>query len=155
MNMSRDYNLYGVPQDNPVLITYIREVQMKKNPMAFLHNAPVEHLNFSNSHDLTPEMAHSISNLLGGKVNGVLFQSLTGIAAQMMTAPWLAETMNWSGFLVEPDPRQYFSLSKQNAHRPGLQVVHACLSPTGYPKEVSLYCELAGLENADFFFYFR
>lgn len=141
LNMSRDYDLMGVPQDNPALVKYVRDIHMKKYPMTFMRNAnaPVEHLNFTNRHELTPEMAHLVSDLLGKKRFGTFFQSLTGISESMMTAPWLAETMNWGGYLVEPDPRKYFSLRKQNAFRPNVQVIHACLSPNTYPKEVTLH----------------
>ncbi|XP_035776693.1 protein Star-like isoform X2 [Anopheles albimanus] len=141
LNMSRDYDLMGVPQDNPALIKYVRDIHMKKYPMTFMRNsaAPTEELNFNNRHELTPEMAHLISDLLGRKRFGTFFQSLAGNSDSMMTAPWLAETMNWGGTLVEPDPRKYFSLRKQNAFRPNIQVVHACLSPNTYPKEVTLH----------------
>uniref|UniRef100_A0A182IV91 Methyltransferase FkbM domain-containing protein n=1 Tax=Anopheles atroparvus TaxID=41427 RepID=A0A182IV91_ANOAO len=141
LNMSRDYDLMGVPQDNPALIKYVRDIHMKKYPMTFIRNAnaPVEKLNFTNRHELTPEMAHLISDLLGRKRFGTFFQSLTGNSDAMMTAPWLAETMNWGGYLVEPDPRKYFSLRKQNAFRSNVQVIHACLSPNTYPKEVTLH----------------
>uniref|UniRef100_A0A182NUE3 Methyltransferase FkbM domain-containing protein n=1 Tax=Anopheles dirus TaxID=7168 RepID=A0A182NUE3_9DIPT len=139
--MSRDYDLMGVPQDNPALVKYVRDIHMKKYPMTFMRNAnaPVEQLNFTNRHELTPEMAHLISDLLGRKRFGTFFQSLTGNSDAMMTAPWLAETMNWGGYLVEPDPRKYFSLRKQNAFRSNVQVIHACLSPNTYPKEVTLH----------------
>ncbi|XP_053697189.1 protein Star isoform X2 [Sabethes cyaneus] len=141
LNMSRDYDLMGVPQDNPALVKYVRDIHMKKYPMTFMRNAnaPVDHLNFTNRHELTPEMARFVSDLLGKKRFGTFFQSLTGISDSMMTAPWLAETMNWGGYLVEPDPRKYFSLRKQNAFRPNVQVIHACLSPNTYPKEVTLH----------------
>ncbi|XP_049279827.1 protein Star isoform X2 [Anopheles funestus] len=141
LNMSRDYDLMGVPQDNPALVKYVRDIHMKKYPMTFMRNAnaPVEQLNFTNRHELTPEMAHLISDLLGRKRFGTFFQSLTGNSDSMMTAPWLAETMNWGGYLVEPDPRKYFSLRKQNAFRSNVQVIHACLSPNTYPKEVTLH----------------
>ncbi|KFB46434.1 hypothetical protein ZHAS_00014434 [Anopheles sinensis] len=139
--MSRDYDLMGVPQDNPALIKYVRDIHMKKYPMTFIRNAdgPGEQLNFTNRHELAPEMAHLISDLLGRKRFGTFFQSLTGNSDAMMTAPWLAETMNWGGYLVEPDPRKYFSLRKQNAFRSNVQVIHACLSPNTYPKEVTLH----------------
>lgn len=140
LNMSRDYDLLGVEPDNPSLITYVREVHMKKYPNMvtnFLANAgPPEHLNFTNQHELTPQLASEIASLVGGKRQGIFFQSLTGSSGPMMTAPWLAETLGWTGYLVEPDPRKYFNLRKDNARRKGVQVIHACLSPSGYPKEV-------------------
>ncbi|XP_063700260.1 protein Star-like [Culicoides brevitarsis] len=145
LNMTRDYDLLGVQQDNPSLIAYIREVHMKKYPNMVTNflatSGPAEHLNFTNSHELTPKLASDIASLVGNKQKGVFFQSLTGSSGPMMTAPWLAETLGWTGYIVEPDPRKYFALRKDNARRNGVQVIHACLSPTGYPKEVTLHHE--------------
>lgn len=139
LNMSRDYELFGVAQDDPTLIAFLREIHMKKYPMHFLKNAPAEHLNFTNQHELTPEMAHYVADLVGGKLNGAAIQSLTGQAGSLMTAPWLAETLNWAGVIIEPEPRRYFTLRKQNVHRAKMQVVHACVSPNQHPKEVTLH----------------
>jgi len=75
---------------------------------------------------------------VGGKLNGAVIQSLSGPLAHLITAPWLSEELNWMGILVEPEPRWYFTLRKQNAQRQRMQVVHACVSPNPYPKEVSL-----------------
>jgi hypothetical protein len=97
----------NVPQDDPGLILYLRNIHMKKYPMSFMHNhnVPEEVMNFTNSHEMVPDMASYISNLVGGKKNGVFFQSLAGPTAQMMTAPWLVDTLNWGGYLVEAGKR--------------------------------------------------
>ena len=101
--MSRDYDLTNVPQDDPGLISYIKNIHMKKYPMTFTHDQMMkeEVYNFTGSHDMVPEMARFISNLVGDKKNGVYFQSLAGITAQMMTAPWLTDTLDWGGYLIE------------------------------------------------------
>lgn len=137
--MSRDYDLYGVRQDDPTLITFIREIQLKKYPMPFMKNSPIAHLNFTERHELAPEMAKTIANLVDMKKNGVFVQSMPSSSGALLTAPWLAETLNWGGIIVEPEPRKYFSLRKESVHHPTVQIVHACLSPTGYPKEVSFF----------------
>lgn len=134
--MSRDYDLVGVPQDDPTLLTFIRQIHLKKYPMAFMKNAPIEHLNFTERHELASEMAKFIANLVNNKEGGVFVQSLPSYSSNMMTAPWLSETLKWGGIIVEPEPRKYFALRKENVHRSNVQIVHACLSPTGYPKEV-------------------
>lgn len=136
--MSRDYDLLGVSQEDPTLITFIREIHMKKYPLNFLKNSPIEHLNFTQSHELAPKMAKWQSSLVDYKFNGTFVQSMTYAAGSLLTGPWLTETLNWNGVIIEPEPRRYFSLEKQNVHRSNIQVVHACLSPTGYPKEVTL-----------------
>lgn len=45
--------------------------------------------------------------------------------------------MSWRGLLIQPDPRNYFNLKRHNRARS--QAVHACLSPTSYPKEVTFH----------------
>lgn len=141
--MSRDYELNNVAQDNPELVEFLREVHMKKHPMHFLKKEPfTEHLNFTERHEQTPVMAQYISNLVGSKLNGAYIQSMTGSTSNLLTGPWLTETMSWSGTVLEPEPRREFSLRKQNVHRPKVQIVHACVSPNEHPKEVSfvIYC---------------
>lgn len=49
---------------------------------------------------------------------------------------WLEKSFSWSGLLIQPDPRHYFNLKRHNREKS--QAIHACLSPTPYPKEVSL-----------------
>ncbi|XP_036329056.1 protein Star-like isoform X2 [Rhagoletis pomonella] len=165
--MLRDCEFFGVAQDNPTLIAFLREIQMRKYPMHFLKNAPLDdatstasssattagvaasystaatHFNFSAhySEGLAPEMAHYVADLVGGKENGAFIQSLPGAMGYLITAPWLAATLNWAGLVVEPEPRRFFTLRKQNAQRPGLEVVHACISPNPYPKEVTIHNE--------------
>lgn len=140
MNMTRDYDLLNVDQDNPALVSFVRDIHMKKYPMTFLDKVPMEHFNFTaNSHEMAPEIARFVAqDLLKGKKDGVYFQSLTGSNAAVLTAPWLTETMNWGGVIVEPDPRKYFNYRRSYAHRDNIQIVHACLSPHQYPKEVSI-----------------
>lgn len=138
--MSRDYELYGVRQDEPTLLTYIREIHLKKYPMPFMKDTPIQHPNFTSRSDAAPvAMGHLFAGLVGNKRDGVFVQSLPAGSAPLATAPWLAETLGWGGMIVEPDVRIYFGLRKQNAHRDNVQVVHSCLSQTGYPKEVTLH----------------
>lgn len=136
--MSRDYDMKGVRQDDPTLVTFIREIQLKKYPMPYMkdsHGADL--LNFTERHELAPVLAKTIARLVGMKQNGVFVQSMPASAGPLMTAAWLAETLNWGGIIIEPEPRKYFALRKDSTHLPNVQIVHACVSPTGYPKEVS------------------
>lgn len=57
---------------------------------------------------------------------------------------WLEEKLNWQGLLIQPDPRHYFSLKRHNRYRS--QAIHACLSPTPYPKEVTLFPDAEGIK---------
>lgn len=136
LNMSRDYELYGVPQDDPTLLKFVREIHMKKYPMTFLKNLPPKTMNLSDRHELAAEIAELIGKYSITRKGGYFVQSLPWTSGAAMTSPWLSETLKWSGLIVEPDPKQYFELRKENAHRNDVQVVHACLSTTGFPKEV-------------------
>ncbi|KAM7353900.1 EGF receptor activation regulator Star isoform 1-T3 [Cochliomyia hominivorax] len=166
LNMSRDYELVGVAQDDPQLIAFLRKIHMRKYPMHFfktsseaaadnglpgggggvgvnsLNDLTTSHLNLSAyPNELTPKMAYYVANTLQGKTNGAVIQSLTGSLGHLMTGPWLSEMLNWAGVIVEPEPRRYFTLRKQNALRPRMQVVHACVSPNPYPKEITIHNE--------------
>lgn len=161
--MSRDYELSNVAQDDPALIAFLRQIHMRKYPIymgksatsssssgssgvvgGFSKGAASGTGNSSSSgnsgsgNSMADQLAHYVSDLVGGKLNGAVIQSLSGPLAHLITAPWLSEQLNWLGVLVEPEPRWYFALRKQNAQRQRMQVVHACVSPNPYPKEVSL-----------------
>lgn len=138
--MSRDYELHGVRQDDPTLVTVIREFHLKRMPTNFLKNSAPDATSTIERHDLVPEIATTIANLVGQsapKRNGVFVQSLISSSGSMITAPWLSEELGWSGLIVEPDPKRYFGFRKENARRPQVQVVLACVSSNGFPKEVN------------------
>lgn len=164
--MSRDYELSNVAQDDPALIAFLRQIHMRKYPIYMGKSATSSSSSSSSSvvggfskgaasgagtgnsssssgssgsgSSMADQLAHYVSDLVGGKLNGAVIQSLSGPLAHLITAPWLSEQLNWLGVLVEPEPRWYFALRKQNAQRQRMQVVHACVSPNPYPKEVSL-----------------
>ncbi|KAH8262724.1 hypothetical protein KR026_009721 [Drosophila bipectinata] len=162
LNMSRDYELNGVAQDDPALIAFLREIHMGKYlgkaspkvvtasaagggpppPPSPPRSAAITPLSSSNSSGSgADQLAHLVADLVGGKMNGAVIQSLSGPLAHLITAPWLSEQLNWMGVLVEPEPRWYFTLRKQNAQRAKMQVVHACVSPNTYPKEITIQNE--------------
>lgn len=68
VNMSRDNDFLGVSQDNPDLITYIREVHIK--PAVELHHSPFETINPVLTNDV-----EEILTLLKSKVSNPIFQS--------------------------------------------------------------------------------
>ncbi|XP_022225202.2 protein Star [Drosophila obscura] len=168
LSMSRDYELNGVAQDDPKLIAFLRHFEMGKymgkpsvkaataaaasQPNAGLGvgvpaasaaaGAGGSLSSFGNSSGSTADqLAHYVADLLGGKMDGAVIQSLSGPLAHLITAPWLSEHLNWMGVLVEPEPRWYFMLRKQNAQRARMQVVQACVSPNTYPKEITIHNE--------------
>lgn len=164
LNMSRDYELNGVAQDDPALIAFLRQIHMgkylgKASPKVAAAaastvgggappNAPrlaTAGSTFGTSGNSSgsgaDQLAHYVADLVGGKMNGAVIQSLSGPLAHLITAPWLSEQLNWMGVLVEPEPRWYFTLRKQNAQRARMQVVHACVSPNTYPKEITIHNE--------------
>lgn len=143
LNMTRDYELQGISQDNPGLISYVRQVHLHPSSTGHEHQlgASSDEWQFRGRGELTPQMAQFVAEkLLGGRRRGVFVQSMTGANEALMTAPWLVGGAQWTGVLVEPDPRKYFELRKLYGPR-GVDVVHACVSPNEYPKEVTLRAE--------------
>ncbi|XP_044315662.1 protein Star [Drosophila rhopaloa] len=163
LNMSRDYELNGVAQDDPALIAFLRQIHMGKylgkaspkvaaastvgvgpppnSPRPATAGSSYGSGSGNSSGSGADQLAHYVADLVGGKMNGAVIQSLSGPLAHLITAPWLSEQLDWMGVLVEPEPRWYFTLRKQNAQRARMQVVHACVSPTTYPKEITIHNE--------------
>lgn len=141
--MSRDDELHDVEQDDPALVSFIREYHLKTLPPNYLKNRQNAHSNYIERLDSVPSMAKTLASYVDMKKNGIFVQSLTGQSGALLTAPWLAENLNWGGLIIEPEPTKYFSLGKENANRPKVRVLEACLSPNNHPKEVSSEDEFA------------
>ncbi|XP_064551434.1 protein Star [Drosophila montana] len=163
LNMSRDYELNSVAQDDPALIAFLRQIHMRKYmymaksgtvsssgkapaasaavPPAGTGNSSSSSSGSGSGNSVADQLANYVSDLVGGKLNGAVIQSLSGPLAHLITAPWLSDQLNWMGVLVEPEPRWYFALRKQNAQRQRMQVVHACVSPNPFPKEITIHNE--------------
>lgn len=76
--------------------------------------------------------------------NGVFVEAGAYNDGKISRTEWLEEKFNWQGLLIQPDPRHYFSLRRHNRIRS--QAIHACLSPTPYPKEVTLFQDAEGVK---------
>lgn len=136
MNMTQDYELLGVSQDNPQLVAYIREVHL--SAAIEPHHKPLE------SEDVVfPDTAY-VMKLLKNKNNGIFVEAGAYNDGKTSRTEWLEEKFNWKGLLIQPDPRHYFSLKRHNRGRS--QAIHACLSPTPYPKEVTLHQDSEGVK---------
>lgn len=148
--MSRDYDLQGISQDNPVLVTYLREVHLRKYAQEPLFNEVVveESASHSPSNKFNAEMAELVATeLLQRKVGGTFIQSSIGAGSDsLMIAPHLIERYQWRGLIVEPDPKKFFGYGKQYGRNRDVYVIHACFSPTGFPKEVTLHQDGEGAE---------
>ncbi|KAJ8920170.1 hypothetical protein NQ315_011831 [Exocentrus adspersus] len=136
VNMSQDYELLEVAQDNPQLVTYIREVHLA--PAIEPHHKPLESENA-----ISKDTAY-VLKLLKNKRDGIFVEAGAYSDGKTSKTEWLEEKLNWRGLLIQPDPRHYFSLRRHNRVRS--QAVHACLSPMSYPKEVTLHQEGDGVK---------
>lgn len=132
INMTQDYDLANVAQDDPQLIMYIREMHMRKavDPHHYeLFNAT--------AYGRPTERAIYIAKLFNNKKYGVFVEVGAYKYNRLSDTEWLERNLSWSGLLVQPDPRDYFNLRKHG--REQSQSIHACLSPTCYPKEVTYH----------------
>ncbi|XP_068897119.1 protein Star isoform X2 [Tenebrio molitor] len=132
VNMSQDYELLSVSQDNPQLITYIREVHLR--PAIEPHHKPLESLA-----DGPPEDTAYVIKLLNNKRDGTFVESGAYSDGKTSKTEWLEKKLRWRGLLIQSDTRHYFSLRRHNRVRS--QAVHACLSSMPYPKEVTFHQE--------------
>lgn len=126
-NMTRDYVLDSVSMDNPQLVAYIREVQLK----ATTHQDP---LNVSQSSE-----EKYISSLFEGKREGVYLEYISRVGAASTTA-WLESNLSWRGVLVLTDPRSFFE-ARRSTRNNKTRVLHACLSTDKDTKEITYHQE--------------
>lgn len=143
--MSRDYDLQDISQDDPVLVSYLREVHLKK-----YIQEPLFHREPTSDRSTTfigSSMGEFVAgDLLKNKSKGVFMQSSMG-ASEGLMAPYLVDKLEWTGLIVEPDPKRYFNYGREFGQSTNVNVIHACFSPTGYTKEVTLHQEGRGLNG--------
>lgn len=132
VNMSRDNEFLGVAQDNPELITYIREVHL--SPAVEPHHKPLETLG-----PFPTEDTAYIIKLLNNKKEGTFVEAGAYSDGKVSKTEYLEKRMSWHGLLIQPEPTHYFKLKRHNRGRS--QAIHACLSSTPYPKEITFHQE--------------
>lgn len=136
MNLSQDFDFLSVSQDNPQLVTYIKEVFL--GPAIEPHHKPIEY----NAEEPSEEISF-VLKLLNNKVNGFFVEAGAYNDGKTSKTEWLEKRLLWKGLLIQPDPRHFFSLRRHNRLRS--QAAHACLSPMPYPKEVTLHHDHDGV----------
>ncbi|KAK5644862.1 hypothetical protein RI129_006162 [Pyrocoelia pectoralis] len=132
VNMSRDNEFLGVAQDNPDLITYIREVHL--SPAIEPHHKPLESLG-----PFPTEDTAYIIKLLNNKKEGTFVEAGAYSDGRVSKTEYLEKRLSWHGLLIQPEPTHYFKLKRHNRGRS--QAIHACLSSTPYPKEITFHQE--------------
>lgn len=125
-----------VAQDDPVLVSVIRAYHLRPIPVNFLKNRDTLHTHVVEHSDSVPTLSRAIAGFVDMRKDGFFVQSMTGQSGPLMTATWLADNLNWGGLIVEPEPRKYFALARENAMHPKVKLIEACLSPNNHPKEV-------------------
>ncbi|XP_031839303.1 protein Star isoform X2 [Nomia melanderi] len=126
-NMTRDYVLNSVSMDNPELVAYIREVQLK----------PTTQQDPLNATQTTEEKY--VAGLTEGKREGVYVEYISRIGAVSSTG-WLERNLSWRGVLVLTDPRSFFE-AHRSTRNPKTRVLHACLSTDKDTKEITYHQE--------------
>ncbi|CAK1594769.1 unnamed protein product [Parnassius mnemosyne] len=119
LNMSRDYELAKIPQESPPLVAYVRQ----------LHLAPrAPHVQPPRP-EPTPRI--EILDRILGPVERRTFIEFLPKGPRDPTTLYLEAVRNWDGVVVRAAARDYLAL------RGASRALHACLSPTNHPREVT------------------
>ncbi|XP_026316622.1 protein Star [Hyposmocoma kahamanoa] len=129
LNMSRDYELARIPQESAPLVAYVRQLHLQ--PRAPAHPPP--------SPRPTPRVA-VLDRLLGEIYNGTFVEFLPQ-GPRDGSAQFLEAARRWDGVVVRAKAKDYLAL------RGAARALHACLSPTDHPREVT-YHESDSRESA-------
>lgn len=72
-----------------------------------------------------------IHNATGFKQNGTFIQSLIRTTDYKVSpSSFLTDNFHWSGVILEPDIQKFDTLQEENAFRPNVQIVDACVAYT-------------------------
>ncbi|KAL0811596.1 hypothetical protein ABMA28_009970 [Loxostege sticticalis] len=121
LNMSRDYELARIPQESAALVAYVRQVHLQPRPPRAPPAAP----------PASPR-AQLIAQLTGDTRNGTFVEFLPR-GPRDPTTLYLEAALGWEGVVVRAGARDYLAL------RGHARALHACLSPTLHPREVTYH----------------
>ncbi|XP_064087954.1 protein Star-like isoform X2 [Macrobrachium nipponense] len=124
-----DHDFAGAPQHHPDLVSYIRQLHLVgPSPGPYnLKNPDV--LDFSQN-----GQSKQIEKILHGKHGGFFVEAGAYNGEELSNTLYLERQLGWTGLLVEPDPWNFWTLKKRGRKS---HAVHACLSPSPFPKEVT------------------
>ncbi|XP_049880796.1 protein Star isoform X2 [Pectinophora gossypiella] len=119
LNMSRDYELARIGQASAPLVAYVRQLHLAPRGPHRLPSAPA------------PTEKNAVLDRLLGEVSNGTFIEYLPRGARSPTSAYLEAARGWAGVVVRAAARDYLAL--RGAARP----LHACLSPTDHPREVT------------------
>ncbi|CAH4035368.1 protein Star isoform X1 [Pieris brassicae] len=119
LNMSRDYELARIPAESATLVAYVRQLHLAPRPPKSPPPAP----------SIT-DRVEVLDKLYGEIYNGTFVEFMPRGGREPTTA-YLETARGWRGVVVRAAPRDFLAL------RGTASALHACLSPTTHPREVS------------------
>ncbi|CAB3258604.1 unnamed protein product [Arctia plantaginis] len=128
-NMSRDYELASIAQGSAALVAFVQQLHLAP-PLAAPAALPPP--------QPTPQVA-LFDQLYGEIYNGTFVEFLPR-GPRDQTSMYFERARQWDGVVVRAAARDYLAL-KGNA-----RALHACLSPTAHPREVT-YQETESAES--------
>lgn len=119
LNMSRDYELSRIRQDEPSLVAYVR--QLHTTPRHTVENALVA---------LDTDRIRIVDEVFGSKHTGTFVEILPD--GPRDPSVMFLEARGWRGVVSVAAPPAFLTVRARTA-------LHACLSPTAHPREVSYH----------------
>ncbi|XP_046653134.1 protein Star-like [Daphnia pulicaria] len=123
-------NAHKLQQDHPCLLDIIRRQHLNKPSPS---DVPL-FLDYPNVKDPSAGQVTAVLRLLRNLTNGFFIESGAADGESFSNTLFLEREMNWTGLLVEPEPKSFQNLVKRNRKSWTLQ---NCLSLEKYPTEVS------------------
>ncbi|KAJ0170674.1 hypothetical protein K1T71_013446 [Dendrolimus kikuchii] len=118
-NMTLDYELARIGQASAQLVAYVRQLHLSPPHAAHPPLVPQP-----------TRQVHVIDALYGQIYNGTFIEFLPR-GGRDQTMEYLEGSRHWEGVVVRAAPKDYLLL------RGGTRALHACLSPTAHPREVT------------------
>lgn len=127
LNLSLDADFHNVAQEDPQLVSYIREKHLRPPP------SPQPFTAGQTTYKAVP--VPEIAQLFKWKKGGVFIEGGAYRHNGTSETEWLEKSLDWRGLLIQPDPQDFNILLSRN--RTKSHAANVCLSPTPNPKQVS------------------
>lgn len=122
------------PEEQQLLLEIQNKIEKSDNYKGRIHNYRKDYpypLSFYEKDDNYDFVHRLIHNVTGFKLNGTFIQSLIRTTDYKASpSGFLTDNFNWKGVILEPDIQKLELLQEENAFRPSVQIIDACVAYT-------------------------
>lgn len=126
------FAIFIPPEEHELVLEIQTKIEKSDDYKQRIHKYRKEYPLFFYNKDEEYDFVHRlIHNVTGFKQNGTFIQSLIRTTDYKVSpSGFLTDNFHWRGVILEPDIQKFDLLQEENAFRPNVQIVDACVAYT-------------------------